>query len=161
MDAWSIANISGLVGVFKSVGSVIFGYLADRFIGRFNMGVVAGSLGVISFLAIWLTATTPAAVWTFAALYGIAEGTLTDMMITVIVDCVGLERSNAGTGWALFLWCFGGLLGQPLASVLVNNTETPDYKPAIIFAAMLYVVTTLLMLSLRVLFGRWKVFIKV
>lgn len=161
LDSWSIANISGLLGVFKSVGSVIFGYLADRFVGRFNMGVLAGSLGIVSFLAIWLTATTPAGVWALAALYGIAEGTLSDMMITVIVDCVGLERANVGTGWALFLWCFGGLLGQPLASALVNNTETPNYRPAIIFAAMLYVVTTLLMLSLRVLFGSWKVFKKV
>ncbi|KAI7877795.1 MFS general substrate transporter [Lichtheimia hyalospora FSU 10163] len=161
MDAWSIANINGIVGVFKSVGSIILGYLADRLVGRLNMGVLAGCLGVISFLAIWLIATTPATVWVFAALYGIAEGTLVDMMITTIVDCVGLNKTNAGTGWALFLWCFGGLLGQPLASVIVNKDETPDYSSAIIFAAMLYVVTTLIMIALRVLFGSWKVLKKV
>ncbi|CDH52816.1 hypothetical protein RO3G_01790 [Lichtheimia corymbifera JMRC:FSU:9682] len=160
VDPYTIANITGLVGVFSFIGSVIFGQLAD-YIGRFNMIVLIGLLCVIMQLGVWLTAATVASLWAFSVVYGMANATFFNLLVAVIMDCVGTERSEVGTGWALFTWSVGALVGQPLASMIANQTSVPNYQMAIVFTSVIFFFVTCLLLVLRIMIGGWSIVKKV
>ncbi|CDH52817.1 riboflavin transporter mch5 [Lichtheimia corymbifera JMRC:FSU:9682] len=160
VDPFTIANITGIMAVFNSIGSITLGFVAD-YIGRFNMAIFVGLLCVVMQLGVWFTAATVASLWAFSVVYGMALATFNSLLITVIVDCAGIERSEVGTGWAIFTWSFGALLGQPLASRIVNQTEVPNYRMAIVFSSVIFFFVTCLMLVLRIMIGGWKVFKKV
>ncbi|CDH52504.1 predicted protein [Lichtheimia corymbifera JMRC:FSU:9682] len=147
------------MAVFNSVGSITLNFVADYF-GRFNMAILSGMLCVIVQLSIWFTATTAASFWAFGVIHGIGVGAFNSLIIAVVIDCVGIERSEVGSGWALFTWSFGGLLGQPLASIIVNQTDVPNYQTPIIFSAVLYFFVAFLMLVLRIMIGGWSIFKK-
>lgn len=160
VDPYTIANITGLLGVFSFIGSVIFGQLAD-YIGRFNMIVLVGLLCVIMQLGVWLTAATVASLWAFSVVYGMANATFFNLLVAVIMDCVGTERSEVGTGWALFTWSVGALVGQPLASMIANQTSVPNYQMAIVFTSVIFFFVTCLLLVLRIMIGGWSIVKKV
>ena len=82
------------------------------------------------------------------------------MITAVIVEVVGLDRVESGTGWAFFAWSFGGLLGQPVAAQIVGD-ENRDYRGAVIFAGCLFFVGAVASWVLRVTQGGWKIFKKV
>lgn len=160
IDPWNIANITGSMVIFASVGSIILNFVADH-LGRFNMAVFSGLLCVIIQLSVWFTATTAASFWAFAILYGMVIGSFGTLIIAVIVDCVGVERSEIGVGWILFTGSFGGLLGQPFASMIINRTNVPNYQTAIVFAASICFFVTCLMMVLRIMVGGWSILKKV
>ena len=148
------------MGVFNFLGSVIFGIMAD-YIGRFNMTIFTGMLAAVMQLGVWFTAATMASLWAFSVVYGMALAAFYNLLITVIVDCTGTERSEVGTGWAVFTWCVGSLLGQPLASMIINQTQVPNYRLAIIFTSVIFIFVTCLILVLRIMIGGWGIFKKV
>lgn len=160
VDPYTIANITGIMGVFNFIGSVILGTVADN-IGRFNMTIFTGMLCVVMQLGVWFTAATVASLWTFAVIYGMALATFYNLIISVIVDCTGIEPSEAGTGCAVFVSFVGALLGKLLASMIVNQTEVPNYRMAIVFTSVTFFFVTCMILVIRIMIGGWKVIKKV
>lgn len=153
--------MNGALSASMSVGSIVLGYLGDH-IGRLNMTVLSGCLVCLFQLTIWLTATDSAGLWAFAVTMGIAQGGLNTILVAIIPDCVDSpSKTPAGTGWALFMWTFGLLLGQPLASAIVSRTDTPDYRGAIIFSAMLVFTMTCLVVAIRLVHSGWNLFKRV
>lgn len=160
VDPYTIANITGIMGVFSFIGSIIFGQIAD-YIGRFNMAVFLGLLCVIMQLGVWFTAATVASLWAFSVVYGMANATLFNLLVALVLDCTGIERAEVGTGWALFTWSAGALLGQPLASMIANQTQVPNYQMAIVFTSVVFFFVTCLLLVLRIMVGGWRIVKKV
>lgn len=146
--------------MFSSVGSITLNLVADH-LGRFNITVFSGLLCAVIQLSVWFTATTTASFWVFAVIHGMAIGSFGSLIVAVIVDCVGAERSEVGVGWILFTESFGRLLGQPLASMIINQTKVPSYQTAIVFAASVFFFVTCLILVLRIMIGGWSIFKKV
>lgn len=144
------------MAVFASFGSIVLDSLADH-VGRFNMAVFSGMLCAVVQLSVWYTATTEAKFWAFSVIYGMALGAFTTLIIAVIIDCVGVEHSEIGVGWATFTTSFGALLGQPLASKIINQTNVPNYHIVIVFSAIVFLFVTCLMLVLRIMIGGWSV----
>lgn len=153
--------MNGVMSASMSVGSIVLGYLGDH-VGRFNMTALSGCLVCLFQLTIWLTATNSAGLWAFAVTMGIAQGGLNTLLVAIIPDCVDSpSKTPAGTGWALFMWTFGLLLGQPLASAIVSRTDIPDYRGAIIFSAMLVFTMTCLVVAIRLVHSGWNLFKRV
>lgn len=161
IDTWSATNMNGVLSASMSVGSIALGYLGDC-IGHLNMASLSGCLACLFQLTIWLTATNSAGLWAFAVTVGIVQGGLTTLLIAIIPYCIDSpSKMPVGTGLALFMWTFGLLLGQPLASAIVSRTDRPDYQGAIILSAMLYSTMTCVVISIRVLYSGWNVFKRV
>ncbi|KAI7875614.1 MFS general substrate transporter [Lichtheimia hyalospora FSU 10163] len=161
VDNWSATNMNGVLSAGMSVGSIVLGYLGD-YIGNFNMTILSGCFMCLVQLAIWLPASNSAGLWAFAVTVGVSLGGFTTLLIALIPDCVDSpSKVPAGTGWSLFMWLFGMLLGQPLASAIISRTDIPDYRGAIIFSAMLAFTASCIVLVMRVLHGGWKFFKKV
>ncbi|KAI7876197.1 MFS general substrate transporter [Lichtheimia hyalospora FSU 10163] len=154
------AKMNSVMSACMIVGKIGVGFLSD-YVGRFNMGVFCGLMACVAHLAVWLTATDQAGLWGFCAMYGIFGGGYIAMITALTAQIVGIERVDSGTGWAFFAWCFGGLLGQPVASAIVDRTEVPDYQGAVIFAGVLFFVGAVLVGILRVLYGGFYPFKRV
>lgn len=148
------------MAVFNAIGSLTLNCAAD-YMGRFNMAVLSGMFCVIIQLTVWFTASTAASFWIFAVLHGIGVGAFNSLIIAVIIDCVGVEHSEVGSGWAFFTWILGDLLSQPVASMIANQTSVPNYQMPIVFSAVLYFFVACLMLVLRIMIGGWSIFKKV
>lgn len=160
LNPWIGANLNAIMSAFMAIGKITLGFTSD-YIGRFNMAVICGLMACVAHLAVWLTATTDASMWAFAILYGMFGGGYITMITAITAQLVGLDHVEAGTGWVFFMWLFGGLLGQPVASLIVNRTAEPDYHGAIIFAGVLFFAGACLATILRVVRGGWYPFKKV
>lgn len=121
------------------------------------MAVFTGMSCVVVQLSVWYTATNAASFWAFSVIYGMTLGSFGSLMIAVIIDCAGVEHSEIGVGWATFTTSFGALLGQPLASKIINQTSVPNYQIVIVFSAIVFLFVTCLMLVLRIMIGGWSV----
>lgn len=138
------------------IGKISLGFCSD-YIGRFNMAVICGTMACIAHLAVWLTATSDGSMWAFAVLYGLFGGGYIAMITAIIGQVAGVDHINSGTGWCYSAWSFGGLFGQPIASLISNRTSPPDYQGAIIFAGCLFFVGACMVFALRVMRGGWKI----
>lgn len=94
-------------------------------------------------------------------LYHTLGGGYIAMITALTAQVVGIERVDSGTGWAFFAWCFGGLLGQPVASAIVDRNGGSDYDGAVIFAGVLFFVGACLVGVLRVIYGGFYPFKRV
>ncbi|KAI9266539.1 major facilitator superfamily domain-containing protein [Phascolomyces articulosus] len=157
LDPWIGANLNAIMSAFLFFGKIIIGFLSDH-VGRFNMAVICATMACIAHLAVWLTASSEGSMWAFAILYGIFGGGYISMITAVIVEVVGLDRVESGTGWAFFAWCFGGLLGQPISAAIVERggDGNRDYRGAVIFAGCLFFAGAVASWVLRVVQGGWK-----
>ncbi|KAI9492078.1 major facilitator superfamily domain-containing protein [Zychaea mexicana] len=156
LDPFMRSNLSAIMSAVMFFGKISVGFVSD-YVGRFNMAVICGLMACIAHLAVWVTATSAGSMWAFVVLYGLFGGGYIAMITAVITEVVGVDRIESGTGWAFFAWCFGGLLGQPLASAIVeggNNGE--DYRGAVIFAGCLFFVGACAAAVLRVVQGGYK-----
>ncbi|KAI9266541.1 major facilitator superfamily domain-containing protein [Phascolomyces articulosus] len=161
LDAFTRSNLSAIMSAVMFVGKISVGFVSD-YVGRFNMAVICGLMACVAHLAVWLTATSAGSMWAFVVLYGIFGGGYISMITAVIVEVVGLERVESGTGWAFFAWCFGGLLGQPLASAIVDSgSDGENYQGAVIFAGCLFFAGACASATLRIVQGGWKIIKKV
>lgn len=160
LDPWIGTNLSAIMSAVMFVGKIGNGFISD-YLGRYNMVLICGAMAGIVHLAVWLTATTDASVWAFAVLYGWFGGGYIAMITAVIAQVVGVDQIEPATGWSFFAWFFGGLFGQPISSAIINRTEEPDYRGAIIFSGVLFLFGACLALTLRVMRGGWKIFVKV
>ena len=142
------------------VGKISVGFISD-YVGRFNMATFCAIMACIAHLAVWLTATTEGSMWAFSIMYGIFGGGYIAMLTAVVAQVVGVERVDSGLGWAFFMWSWGGLAAQPVASAIVERGTEPDYRGAIVYAGVLFFAGACASWWLRVTRGGWKILKKV
>lgn len=71
-----LVSILNAASVF---GRTLPAYFADRY-GRFNVMIVMAIVTTVLVLALWIPATSNAAIIVFAALFGFTSGTLVSMV---------------------------------------------------------------------------------
>ncbi|KAI8092657.1 major facilitator superfamily domain-containing protein [Halteromyces radiatus] len=152
-------NLSAVMSGIMVVGKILNGCLSDYF-GRVNVTFLCSVMTGVICLAVWMTAETAASMWAFAVLFGIFGGGYVSMIAAVIADCVGIELIESATGWLYFAWIFGGLFGQPLSAVIIEQGNL-GYKGAIIFAGVIFLFVGLLAGILRFMKSGPKLFAKV
>lgn len=156
LDAWVGTNLTAVMSACMFVGKIALGFCGD-YVGRLNMTVLCAIVSFIAHFAIWLTASTQAALWAFVVVYGLFGGAYIAVSISIVGQVVGDSNINVGTGWCYFAWSWTGLFGQAIASAISNRTSPPDYRGAIIFNGALFVAGAFLAIILRVMVGGWKI----
>lgn len=107
MNPWIGSNLSAILSGLMIVGKISSGYLSD-YVGRANVTFICILMTGVMCLAVWLTATTAASVWAFAALFGLFGGGYMTMLPAVLAQVVGLEEIEPSNGlvWFLFVWIY-------------------------------------------------------
>jgi MFS family permease len=109
------SRISSALLVSSLAGRVIVGYFADRYSRKNVMALFYLLLGLA--IPLLFAAPRPAAVWSFAVLYGFAMGADYMLIPLVTADCFGLS----GLGKLLSLIIMGYSLGQWFAPWLAGR----------------------------------------
>lgn len=144
-SSFAAAALLGVVGVFSTLGRLVFGPIADRF-GRIPTFQTAVGLMAASFL-IWLSEPGYYGLLVFAGILGAAYGGWVAMSPSVVAELFGVEGLGGTTG-ALYTGAgVGALVGPPLAGVLVDATGT--YRIAIAGAMLLEVASLAVVLLIR------------
>lgn len=73
MDPWIGSNLSAILSGLMIVGKIGSGSVSD-YIGRANMCTICVSMTGVMCLALWLPAANSAAIWAFAATFGLFGG---------------------------------------------------------------------------------------
>jgi MFS family permease len=148
--------MSAIIAGVMIVGKISSGFIGD-YIGRANIAFITTFMTGVMCLAVWLTVTTPAGIWAFAAMFGLFGGGYMSTIPGVLGQVVGMEEIEAANGMLFFAWFFGGLLGSPICAALINEKSgNPTYKHAIIFAGVLLIFSGLLAWVVRVMRGGWN-----
>jgi MFS family permease len=153
--------MSAIISGVMIIGKISSGWISD-YIGRANMNFIAIIMTGVMCLAVWLVVTTPAGIWTFAAMFGYFGGGYMVMVPALLGQVVGMADIEAANGLLFFAWFFGGLLGSPICAALINDESGhPTYNHAIIFGGVLMVFAGLLAWVVRVMRAGWYPFVKV
>ncbi|GAC1615697.1 MAG: OFA family MFS transporter [Candidatus Dormibacteraceae bacterium] len=140
------AWLLGVVGVFSTIGRLLFGPFADRF-GRVETFQLLVAIMAASYL-LWLF--DPAGYWglaVFAAIMGAAYGGWVAVSPSMVAELFGTEGLGATTGALYTAAGVGALLGPPLAGFLVDRSGS--YQVAIVTAMVLEVAALFVILTLR------------
>ncbi|KAI8333816.1 major facilitator superfamily domain-containing protein [Chlamydoabsidia padenii] len=159
LDTWIGSNLSAILSGLMIVGKIGSGSVSD-YIGRANMNTICIAMTGVMCLVLWLPATNAAAIWAFAATFGLFGGGYMVMVPAVLVQCVGIDEVEASNGLLFFAWFFGGLFGSPICAALIGDSDNPKYSHAIIFGGVLMVFAGCLAWAVRVLRAGWNPFIK-
>lgn len=142
---FAAAALLGVVGIFSTLGRLVFGPIADRF-GRIPTFQAAVALMAASFL-IWFSEPGYYGLVVFAGMLGAAYGGWVAMSPSVVAELFGVEGLGGTTG-ALYTGAgVGALLGPPLAGVLVDATGT--YRTAIGGAMLLAMASLAVVMLIR------------
>ncbi|KAI8388862.1 major facilitator superfamily domain-containing protein [Radiomyces spectabilis] len=156
LNPWIGTNLSAIMSAVNVVAKLISGYTSDR-IGRINGLVICTLLAGLMSLAVWTNAKTEAAIWVFAVLYGFFGGGHLTLFPASLPQVAGYDNIPAANGLVYFTNTFGYLVGTPIASALINQTNPPNYSNASIWAGVLMLTGGFLALALRVVKAGWHV----
>ncbi|MCL4535456.1 MAG: MFS transporter [Bacteroidetes bacterium] len=129
-DALLAASVFGLMGVFASVGKIIWGVVSDMLNREWSYTIGSAATGAGIFVLLWLTMTPES--WmllAFAALFGIGQGTIAPLFSGVSADI--FQGRNFGSIWGVSFIGVG--LGTALGPWLGGYSFdlTGDYQAAI------------------------------
>lgn len=150
----------GVNNAVNALSKIIIGYFADRF-GRLNMLVVCCLLSCITVLALW-TIPHRSTFLSFVIFYGIVSGPIISLLPTCMVELFGVQNYQATSWFLYFSRGVGTFLGSPIAGLFINNNGllARNYRNAIIYDGMLFSVSFLCFLGMRLMEGHgngWKI----
>lgn len=116
------ASIVGFVGLLRSAGSVLYGFVSDRF-GReigYTLGAGSALVGIGIFLLIRDT-TSPWMLYAFVILFGLGSGSMGPIFAATAADLflgnsIGRIMATLSVGWGL-----GGALGSYLGGYFYDH----------------------------------------
>ncbi|XP_056138380.1 monocarboxylate transporter 2 [Lampris incognitus] len=83
----------------------------------------------------------------FSTVYGLAYGATVSIHITVLAEVVGVERLGSALGFFMLIRSSGGLLGPPIAGLLIDRMS--DYGTGFLMAGVALIVSALFLLLLH------------
>ena len=116
------AFLIGLVGLFRSVGGILCGFISDR-AGReigFTMGGSAAFIGIV-FLLLVRDTTAPWMLYAFVTLYGFGSGSSGPISAAAIADLFPGNSLGRILGTSAMAWGIGGALGAYLAGYFYDQ----------------------------------------
>jgi MFS transporter, MCT family, solute carrier family 16 (monocarboxylic acid transporters), member 3 len=161
-DPVSASNLLVLATAVGIPTRLAIGLVADRWTGAVNAFIVSGLLlGATQFL--WAGVATPAAMWAFAALFGLANGALQGIWVGALAGLLGpAAQARIGTrfGMVCLAASFATLAGPPTAAAMIMAAGG-GYVGAQAWAGTAIVAGSLAVMVGRAWIVGWRVWVKV
>ncbi|KAL6410994.1 uncharacterized protein AUP68_07427 [Ilyonectria robusta] len=139
---------SMLTPLFSSLfGRIIPGILSDK-LGRFNIFVVVSFLTAILILALWIPASSNAAIITFAALFGFSSGAFISLGPVLIAQISPIHKIGMRQGLLFGMMSVGALTTSPIGGAIVSS-DNGSYWGVKVFAGVMCAVGSVLALLAR------------
>ncbi|KAL3231658.1 hypothetical protein RNJ44_00193 [Nakaseomyces bracarensis] len=139
-------NAAGILGRY------IPGYVADKYLGRFNVMIITIAISALLCLVVWLPfGGHPAALWTFACLYGFFTGSI----LSLTPVCIGQISRTVDFGkryaTAYFVEALFNIPMLPIGGAIIGARNVENYNHFIIYVAVLMAAGSLCYAISRVL----------
>lgn len=136
-ESTSFALIT-VINAIGALGRYIPGYIADRYLGRFNVYIIAVTIAGLCNLIIWLPfGGYTAALWVYACLYGFSSGSILSLTPVCIGQISRTEDFGKRYSTAYFLQAIITIPVLPIAGVIINKGSVSEYNKFIIFVSVL------------------------
>ncbi|CDO91851.1 unnamed protein product [Kluyveromyces dobzhanskii CBS 2104] len=133
--SYALITTTNAVGI---LGRYIPGYIADKFLGRFNVMIITITMaGVLNF-AMWLPfGDSTAVLWAYSMLYGFSTGSI----LSLTPVCIGQISKTSDFGkrysTAYFQQALVTLPVIPICGVLIGNRSVEGFNRFIIFVSVM------------------------
>ncbi|KAM3578300.1 hypothetical protein VKS41_009277 [Umbelopsis sp. WA50703] len=142
----------------NALSRVVFGTMADRWLGRINVMFSLTLISGLSTMLIWPFAKSFASLLVYFIIYCASAGVFQSVLPAITTDLCGVEHIAHGMTMYFLAAGPGFLLGTPIAGLIFDAT---NYVTVIEVSAFLTVLASLAALALRVVIGGYKPFTKV
>ena len=139
------AGALAAIGAFDFVGTILSGWLSDRFDNRWLLFVYYGLRG-LSLIALPFTDFTVVGLSAFAVFYGLDWVATVPPTVRLTVERFGAERSNLTFGWIFAAHQLGAATAAFGAGAF--RTELMTYLPALYVAGVACVIAAALALTI-------------
>jgi predicted MFS family arabinose efflux permease len=139
------AGYLALIGIFDFVGTIVSGWLSDRYDNRWLLLAYYGLRGV-SLLFLPYSGFSFAMLTVFAVFYGLDWVATVPPTVKLTAQQFGAEKANLVFGWVFA----GHQLGAASAAAVagIARTELDTYTPALLLAGVFCILAALLVLSI-------------
>lgn len=103
-------------------GRLLSGMLADK-LGKYNVFVVATGTAGIFTLALWIPASGDSSILAFAVLFGFFSGAYVSLIGALVAQVSPLPEIGYRTGLVFLVCSFSGLIANPVAGQILDNTS--------------------------------------
>lgn len=136
-SSYALITTTNAVGI---LGRYIPGYLADRYIGRFNTVIITISLAAFFNLVMWLPfGGNIKVLWAYASLYGFSTGSI----LSLTPVCIGQISSTHDFGkrysTAYLLQAIMTVPVIPVGGAIIGEGKVSDYNNFIIYTSMMMI----------------------
>ncbi|KAG2173800.1 hypothetical protein INT43_005220 [Umbelopsis isabellina] len=142
----------------NAISRVVFGTMADKWLGRINVMFALTLLSGLSTMLIWPFAKSYACLLVYFLIYSASAGVFQSVLPAITTDLCGVDHIAHGMTMYFLAAGPGFLLGTPIAGLIFDSS---NYLTVIEISASLTVLASLAALALRVVIGGWKPFTKV
>lgn len=139
-------NAAGILGRY------IPGYVADKYLGRFNVMIITISVSAILCLVVWLPfGGHTGALWAFACTYGFFTGSI----LSLTPVCIGQISRTVDFGkryaTAYFVEALFNIPMLPIGGAIIGTRTATNYNHFIIYVAVLMAAGSLCYVVSRIL----------
>jgi MFS family permease len=159
LDSWVGTNLGAIMSAVNAISMFSAGWLSD-YTGRVNGLFLCVFLSGIFTLTIWTTATTEAAIWVYAVLYGFFGGGFITVNGATLPEVAGYDNIAAANGLFYLTNSVGYMFGTPITSAIIGSRGEDGYIFAAVYCGVLMSVGGLLCWMLRVSRSGWNPFIR-
>ncbi|KAL7757057.1 hypothetical protein ACKLNR_014050 [Fusarium oxysporum f. sp. zingiberi] len=128
-------------------GRIIPGILSDK-LGRFNVFILVSFLTAILILALWIPASSNAAIITFAALFGFSSGAFISLGPVLIAQISPIHKIGMRQGLLFGIMSVGALTTSPIGGAIVS-LDNGSYWGVKVFAGVMCAVGSVLAILAR------------
>lgn len=133
--SFALITVTNAVGL---LGRYLPGYVADKYLGRFNVYIIAVTLAGLSNLIIWLPfGGHVGALWGYVCIYGFSTGSILSLTPVCIGQISRTEDFGKRYSTAYFLQAIITIPVLPIAGVIINKGTVAEYNKFIIFVSVL------------------------
>ncbi|KAF7553128.1 hypothetical protein G7Z17_g3870 [Cylindrodendrum hubeiense] len=144
----SLANyLVPILNAASLFGRIIPGILSDK-LGRFNIFFVVSSLTAILILALWIPASSNAAIIIFAAFFGFSSGAFISLGPVLVAQISPIQKIGMRQGLLYFMMSIGALTTSPIGGAIMAS-QNGSYWGVKVFAGVMCAAGSVLVLLAR------------
>ncbi|KAJ5553360.1 monocarboxylate transporter [Penicillium frequentans] len=147
MSSYLAQYLVSMLNAASLFGRMSAGIFSDK-IGHYNILVSACFLAGILVLALWIPATSNAAIIVFACTFGFASGAYVSLAAALVVKISPFPEIGYRTGLLFLCSSFSGLTTNPIAGAILQHDEG-SYTGMKIFSGVFLMVGSVAVLAAR------------
>ncbi|EIN06579.1 MFS general substrate transporter [Punctularia strigosozonata HHB-11173 SS5] len=148
------ANFIAINNACNAIGKIVIGFIADRWLGRINTLVLTTLVSTMGTAAFWIPSTllnghegSRGLFIAFSLAYGTFASAYVSLFPASLVEIFGPAQYASVNGLLYMLRGFGGLVGAPIAGVLIRGSGgaaiPKAYWPSAVLVSALLASATL------------------